>query len=274
MAIGTTMAVVIGVVTGSAIAEKHGVRTEPRGPLAWSARLFNFPPLVFSPKVSVVRALAPHSPHEVTACAWHDGCSVTNPMRLTMRPRRSIGLATSTIALVLCAAGCAAHREPSVATARPAGLQTDLTQASLRRTLTTIKSRESERGIVLTIPGVLFDADAADMNVSAQHDLAAIASYLKEHPAQHVVIEGHTDSIGTEAHNHDLSLRRSTVVETFFLQNGVDPERLDVRGLGEDHPVASNATALGRQENRRVDIVMLAGGATASAEKPAAARGR
>jgi outer membrane protein OmpA-like peptidoglycan-associated protein len=132
--------------------------------------------------------------------------------------------------------------------------------ALLRQELTMIQSRESERGIVLTIPDVLFEVDKADLKASAQRDLAAIASYLKQHPDQKALIEGHTDSTGTEAHNHELSLRRSTAVETFFLRNGVDPNRLEVRGLGEDHPVASNATASGRQQNRRVEIVMLNGG--------------
>jgi outer membrane protein OmpA-like peptidoglycan-associated protein len=129
--------------------------------------------------------------------------------------------------------------------------------ALLRQELTMIQSRTSERGIVLTIPDVLFEVDKADLKASAQRDLVAIAAYLKEYPDQKVLIEGHTDSTGTEAYNHELSLRRGTAVETFFLRNGVDPQRLQVRGLGEDHPIASNATTSGRQQNRRVEVVML-----------------
>jgi outer membrane protein OmpA-like peptidoglycan-associated protein len=129
--------------------------------------------------------------------------------------------------------------------------------ALLRQELTTIQSRDSERGIVLTIPDVLFEVDKADLKASAQRDLGAIASYLRAHPDQRVLIEGHTDSTGTEAYNHELSLRRGTAVETFFLRYGVGPERLQVRGLGEDRPIASNATSSGRQQNRRVEIVML-----------------
>jgi outer membrane protein OmpA-like peptidoglycan-associated protein len=130
----------------------------------------------------------------------------------------------------------------------------------LRRDLTLIQSRDSERGIVLTIPDVLFEVDKADLKVAAQRDLVAIATYLKDSPGQKVLIEGHTDSTGTETHNHELSLRRGTTVETFFLKQGVDPERIEVRGLGEDQPIASNATNVGRQQNRRVEIVMLNGG--------------
>ncbi len=133
---------------------------------------------------------------------------------------------------------------------------------SPRHELTSIQSRESDRGIVLTIPDVLFDVDKADLKVGAQRDLAAIAMYLKDRPGQKVLIEGHTDSTGTTAHNHELSLRRSTAVETFFLKNGVDPERFEVRGLGENLPIASNETSAGRQQNRRVEIVVLNGGDT------------
>jgi OmpA-OmpF porin, OOP family len=131
--------------------------------------------------------------------------------------------------------------------------------ARLRQSLTTVESRETERGIVLTIPDVLFEVDKADLKAGARRDLTVIAGYLKEHPGQKALIEGHTDSSGTEVYNHELSLRRGTAVETFFLRNGVDPGSLEVRGLGEDYPVASNATAAGRQENRRVEIVMLNG---------------
>lgn len=131
--------------------------------------------------------------------------------------------------------------------------------ALLRQELTMIQSRSTERGIVLTIPDVLFEVDKAELKTNAQRDLAAIAAYLKEQPAQKVLIEGHTDSTGTETYNHELSLRRSTAVETFFLRNGVDPKLLEVRGLGEDQPIASNETIAGRQQNRRVEIVMLNG---------------
>lgn len=129
--------------------------------------------------------------------------------------------------------------------------------AILQQQLTTIESKTTERGIVLTIPDVLFEGNRADLKASAQRDLVAIATYLKERPGQKTLIEGHTDSTGTESHNQELSLRRGTAVETFFLRHGVDPNQVDVRGLGEDDPVASNATATGRRQNRRVEIVML-----------------
>ena len=135
--------------------------------------------------------------------------------------------------------------------------------------LDVIQSRQSERGLVFTIPDVLFEVGKADLRIDAQRELTAIAASLQEHPTQQVLIEGHTDSTGTSSSNRELSLRRSTVVETFFLKHGVDPERLEVRGRGEDEPIASNATVAGRQQNRRVEIVMLNGDrATSAAAAP------
>jgi len=173
-------------------------------------------------------------------------------------------IAVSAAGLAFFIGGCSTRKPvEAVAKAEFAGQQADESSARerelalLRQELTMLQSRTSERGIVLTIPDVLFEVHKTNVKASAQRDLVAIAAYLKEHPDQKVLIEGHTDSTGTESYNHELSLRRGTVVETFFLRSGVDPERLQVRGLGEDHPIASNGTASGRQQNRRVELVML-----------------
>lgn len=162
----------------------------------------------------------------------------------------------SAVAIVVAAvvAGCG-MTQPRVAERSPACHELHLGA---------IQSRQSERGLVFTIPDVLFEVGKADLRIDAQRELTAIAASLREHPQQRVSIEGHTDSTGTSSSNHELSLRRSTVVETFFLKHGVDPERLEVRGLGEEQPVASNATVAGRQQNRRVEIVMLTDDASTS----------
>lgn len=136
--------------------------------------------------------------------------------------------------------------------------------AALRRKLTTVESTATTRGIVITIPDGFFEVDKAELRAGARPDLMAIAAYLKEHSGRKALIEGYTDSSGSSAHNTELSLQRGTAVEAFLLKNGVDPEHVDVRGLGERHPVASNHTAAGRQRNRRVEIVMLDAGATAT----------
>jgi outer membrane protein OmpA-like peptidoglycan-associated protein len=143
--------------------------------------------------------------------------------------------------------GCSARRnEPQV--------RHDL---AMLRGLEAIQSRQSDRGIVLTMPDRLFDADKPDLKPDARRELAAVAVYLKEHGERKALIEGHTDDSGNDAHNRELSLGRGTAVETFLLENGVDPERMEVRGLGAARPIARNDSRSGRRQNRRVEITLL-----------------
>jgi outer membrane protein OmpA-like peptidoglycan-associated protein len=98
--------------------------------------------------------------------------------------------------------------------------------------------------LVLTLPEVLFAGGTAELKESAQRDLVVILAYLREHPDQGLLIESRTESrTGTTesaSRSRELSLRRGTTVEAFFLRNGIDPARLRVRGLGKDEPIASN----------------------------------
>jgi outer membrane protein OmpA-like peptidoglycan-associated protein len=80
--------------------------------------------------------------------------------------------------------------------------------------------------------------------------------FLKSNPEQAITIEGYTDSLGSAAYNRDLSARRAEAVRDFLLQNGIDADRITARGLGEGYPVASNETEAGRQQNRRVNIII------------------
>jgi len=156
----------------------------------------------------------------------------------------NVGLA---LAITSAATGCGAHRhEPQV--------RHDVV---MLQGLDAIQSRQSDRGIVLTIPDRLFDADKPELKPDGRRELAAVAVYLKEHTERRALIEGHTDNTGNDARNRELSLGRGTAVETFLLKNGVDPERMEVRGLGAAQPVASNDSRSGRRQNRRVDIVLL-----------------
>jgi outer membrane protein OmpA-like peptidoglycan-associated protein len=127
----------------------------------------------------------------------------------------------------------------------------------LEAELAYFKAKETERGLVLTLGDVLFEYNEADLRADTLQKLYVLVTYLKEHPDRNVLIEGHTDSTGTETYNLELSQRRATAVRTFLARNGIDPGRLTTRGYGQAQPVASNATAAGRQENRRVEIVIL-----------------
>jgi outer membrane protein OmpA-like peptidoglycan-associated protein len=175
-----------------------------------------------------------------------------------MERRKSLAIVMCTLGLASTIAACGTRARTTATLATVDLAVPRSAPADHFFALTTMESRRSERGTVLTIPGVLFEADRAELKTGPQRDLAALAAYLKKHPRQGVLIEGHTDSIGTADHNHELSLLRGTAVETFLLRNGVDPERIEVRGFGADRPIATNDTAEGRQQNRRVEIVILA----------------
>jgi outer membrane protein OmpA-like peptidoglycan-associated protein len=126
-----------------------------------------------------------------------------------------------------------------------------------------VRVREDARGTVLTLSGsVLFTSGAADLLPSARNRLSEVADALKQSDSQ-LTIEGHTDAQGPDHYNEELSLRRAQQVRDFLVSNGVPPDRIMVRGLGEYRPVASNSTPEGRANNRRVEIILqrAAGGA-------------
>jgi hypothetical protein len=87
-------------------------------------------------------------------------------------------------------------------------------------------------------------------------DLSKVATFLRSHPDRQVVIEGHTDSRGSDEYNQRLSRERADAVREYLVGNGVTTSQISSRGYGEAYPVASNATEAGRLQNRRVDIVI------------------
>lgn len=117
-------------------------------------------------------------------------------------------------------------------------------------------TKQTDRGTVVTLGDVLFPTNQAVLQPGAQRNLVPLAQFLKEYPNRKVVIEGHTDAVGDPAYNEALSEKRADAVKTFLITQGVDPGRIQARGLGETFPVASNDTNSGRQQNRRVDIVI------------------
>jgi len=109
----------------------------------------------------------------------------------------------------------------------------------------------------VTMPGgLLFDVDSAAVEPAIQADLRAVARNLTEYPESTVTVLGHTDDTGSSAYNEDLSDRRAQAVAGVLIRNGVTPSRVRATGLGETQPAASNATAEGRQQNRRVEVII------------------
>jgi outer membrane protein OmpA-like peptidoglycan-associated protein len=103
---------------------------------------------------------------------------------------------------------------------------------------------------------VLFDTAQHTLKPGARERLSKIADIITSHPGVHVAIEGHTDSVGTDEYNQQLSERRASSVRSFLVQNGVPPTSVSSTGFGESQPVATNDTAAGRQTNRREELVV------------------
>ncbi len=141
-----------------------------------------------------------------------------------------------------------------------AGNQLDKQEADLRRSMgnDNVIIRNTGDRLIVTLPqDILFATDSATLRYDLQSDLRALAANLQQYPMTTVQIIGHTDNVGDAAYNQSLSVARAESVTGVLVQNGVAPNRLVAFGRGEDQPIASNLTAEGRQQNRRVDIVIL-----------------
>ena len=117
------------------------------------------------------------------------------------------------------------------------------------------EARKTDRGMVLTLGDVLFDTAKATLNAGAMRTLDKLAEFLTNNAARKVLIEGHTDSVGSDEFNRELSYRRAEAVRRALRDRYIADDRIVVSGMGEDYPVASNDTAAGRQQNRRVEVI-------------------
>lgn len=127
----------------------------------------------------------------------------------------------------------------------------------LIKELSELQGQLTERGIVLTIGDVLFATAKSDLNANAQVSMDKIADFLKKNPNRNLLVEGHTDSVGSDDYNQGLSEQRAASVKTALVSRGIADERIVTIGYGKKYPVASNDTASGKQQNRRVEVVIL-----------------
>jgi outer membrane protein OmpA-like peptidoglycan-associated protein len=131
-------------------------------------------------------------------------------------------------------------------------------EKQLREQLSALEARETARGLEMTLSGdILFDVGKADLKPGAMQNLYPLTTFLRDYPDRAVLVEGHTDSTGSDAVNQPLSERRAESVRSFLVGNGVAPARILARGYGKAYPIAGNETAAGRLKNRRVDVVIL-----------------
>lgn len=129
----------------------------------------------------------------------------------------------------------------------------------LRQQLEEMEAEETERGMVLTLGDVLFETGQADMGEAGLSTVGRLADLMEEHPNRRVRIEGHTDSVGDPDFNQRLSERRAQSVRNALIEEGISGERIEIRGYGENYPVATNDTPENRQRNRRVEVIISDG---------------
>jgi len=119
-----------------------------------------------------------------------------------------------------------------------------------------LATRDSARGLIANMSDVLFRSGSVELLPAARERLAKVSGIVLAYPSLHVSIEGHTDSVGSDEYNQDLSERRAQSVRDYFVRGGIPAGAVDARGFGKAEPVASNETAEGRQQNRRVELVL------------------
>ena len=119
-------------------------------------------------------------------------------------------------------------------------------------------TREGEGILVKFDSGILFDTDKSALKAEAQSNLQKLAASLQNNPETNILIVGHTDNTGSDAHNMNLSEQRAASVKSFIAAANVASSRLKTSGKGETEPIADNTTVDGRSKNRRVEIVIVA----------------
>jgi len=119
-----------------------------------------------------------------------------------------------------------------------------------------LDTRETARGLIVNLSDVLFDTGSASLKPGAREKLARVSGILVSHPGLRLEVEGHTDGVGTDSYNQALSERRAESVRAYLVAQKIASTSVGAVGFGEGQPVATNGTAAGRQQNRRVELVV------------------
>ncbi len=141
------------------------------------------------------------------------------------------------------------------------GSYMDRQAAEIERDLEGATVERVGEGIKVTFDsGILFDSARSELRPVAKQNLDRLAVILQKYADTDILIEGHTDSRGEEGYNLELSRRRAQSVANALASKQVDPTRFTLIGYGETQPIADNATEMGRQQNRRVELAIMANG--------------
>ena len=126
----------------------------------------------------------------------------------------------------------------------------------LQRQIDVLQAEATDRGLVLTLGDVLFGTGRSDLTSGGTNTLDKLVVFLNNYPDRNVVIEGHTDDVGSHEMNQTLSQHRADSVKFYLVQQGIRHKRLAASGMGETQPIADNQSPSGRQQNRRVEVII------------------
>jgi len=119
-----------------------------------------------------------------------------------------------------------------------------------------LATRDSARGLIANMSDVLFRSGSYELLPAARERLAKVSGIILAYPSLHLAVEGHTDSVGGDQYNQTLSEQRAEAVRDYFVQQGISGSAVDAQGFGKTEPIASNDTPEGRQQNRRVELIL------------------
>ena len=154
------------------------------------------------------------------------------------------------------AAALADQQKAEAAAAEAIRQKEEQRQRLLNQLNQVLETRDTPRGLVVSMPDVLFDTGSYTLKPAARERLARISGIVLAYPDLRLEIEGHTDSVGSDAYNQTLSEKRAGSVRDYLVDNGVSINNVIARGLGKGSPVADNSTAAGRKLNRRVEMIV------------------
>jgi outer membrane protein OmpA-like peptidoglycan-associated protein len=141
-------------------------------------------------------------------------------------------------------------------TAQLAAASSEQQAVELQRQIDVLQAKPTDRGLVLTLGDVLFTTGRADLKAGATGNLSKLVAFLDKYPDRSAAIQGYTDSVGSEDYNQRLSERRADSVKSYLTEQGIGSTRLAASGKGRSDPVADNDSAAGRQQNRRVEVII------------------
>jgi len=141
-------------------------------------------------------------------------------------------------------------------TAQRAAANSEQQATELQRQIDVLQAKPTDRGLVLTLGDVLFTTGKADLKLGATDNLNKLVAFLDKYPDRSIAIHGYTDSMGSEDYNQGLSERRADSVKSYLTGQGIGSSRITASGKGRSDPVADNDSAAGRQQNRRVEVII------------------